>query len=151
MVDLPAITGKVPPIPRRYFPKMTMPTQPDVKARIAPSGLLFLAVTSVTWGLNWPVTKHLLTEWPPLSARGLAGVVGALMLALLAMVRGQSLRMPAGEWPRLLSGLPQRDLWMSLMGLALLWLPASEAALMAYTMPVWTSLLAWPILGERRR
>ena len=35
------------------------------------------------------------------------------------------------------------------MGLALLWLPASEAALIAYTMPVWTSLLAWPILGER--
>jgi drug/metabolite transporter (DMT)-like permease len=39
--------------------------------------------------------------------------------------------------------------WMTLMGLALLWLPASEAALIAYTMPVWASLLAWPILGER--
>ena len=35
------------------------------------------------------------------------------------------------------------------MGLALLWLPASEAALIAYTMPVWASILAWPILGER--
>ena len=35
------------------------------------------------------------------------------------------------------------------MGLALLWLPASEAALIAYTMPVWASLLAWPMLGER--
>jgi drug/metabolite transporter (DMT)-like permease len=36
-----------------------------------------------------------------------------------------------------------------LMGLALLWLPASEAALIAYTMPVWASMLAWPVLGER--
>ena len=35
------------------------------------------------------------------------------------------------------------------MGLALLWLPASEAALIAYTMPVWASMLAWPVLGER--
>ena len=35
------------------------------------------------------------------------------------------------------------------MGLALLWLPASEAALIAYTMPVWASLMAWPVLGER--
>ena len=35
------------------------------------------------------------------------------------------------------------------MGLALLWLPASEAALVAYTMPVWASILAWPVLGER--
>ncbi|MDU1672063.1 MAG: EamA family transporter, partial [Bradyrhizobium sp.] len=32
---------------------------------------------------------------------------------------------------------------------ALLWLPAGEAALIAYTMPVWASILAWPILGER--
>ena len=35
------------------------------------------------------------------------------------------------------------------MGLALLWLPASEAALIAYTMPVWAAMLAWPMLGER--
>src|SRR6202034_4605274 len=34
-------------------------------------------------------------------------------------------------------------------GFALLWLPASEASLIAYTMPVWASILAWPILGER--
>jgi drug/metabolite transporter (DMT)-like permease len=38
---------------------------------------------------------------------------------------------------------------MTLMGLALLWLPAGEAAVIAYTMPVWASLLAWLILGER--
>ena len=35
------------------------------------------------------------------------------------------------------------------MGIALLWLPAGEASMLAYTMPVWASLLAWPILGER--
>jgi len=39
--------------------------------------------------------------------------------------------------------------WMVLMGFALLFLSASEAALIAYTMPVWASILAWPILGER--
>jgi len=39
--------------------------------------------------------------------------------------------------------------WMVLMAFALLYLPASEATLIAYTMPVWASLLAWPVLGER--
>ncbi len=39
--------------------------------------------------------------------------------------------------------------WMVLMGLALLWLPATETALIAYTMPVWAAMLAWPVLGER--
>ena len=33
-----------------------------------------------------------------------------------------------------------------MMGYALTILPASEAAIIAYTMPVWTVLLAWPIL-----
>jgi drug/metabolite transporter (DMT)-like permease len=38
---------------------------------------------------------------------------------------------------------------MAVMSYALLWLPASEAVVIAYTMPVWTALLAWPLLGER--
>jgi drug/metabolite transporter (DMT)-like permease len=69
---------------------------------------------------------------------------------VLALVRGQSMRVPAGMWPRLiLASLLNVTGWMVLMGLALLWLPASEAALIAYTMPVWASILAWPLLGER--
>ena len=53
-------------------------------------------------------------------------------------------------WPRLmLAAMLNVTGWMVLMGLALLWLPASEAALIAYTMPVWASMLAWPVLGER--
>jgi drug/metabolite transporter (DMT)-like permease len=71
-------------------------------------------------------------------------------LAILAVVSGQSLRVPRAMWPRLvLAAILNVACWMVLMGLALLWLPASEAALIAYTMPVWASILAWPILGER--
>ena len=54
-------------------------------------------------------------------------------------------------WPRLVLAavLNVDGLGTVLMGLALLWLPASEAALIAYTMPVWASMIAWPVLGER--
>jgi drug/metabolite transporter (DMT)-like permease len=119
-------------------------------ARAAPLGLMFLAITSIGWGLNWPVMKHILTEWPPLSARGLTGVAGAALLAGLALARGESFGVPKGQWPRLLlAAFLNVTCWMTLMGLALLWLPASEAAVIAYTMPVWASLLAWLLLGER--
>jgi drug/metabolite transporter (DMT)-like permease len=111
---------------------------------------MFLAITSVGWGFNWPVTKYLLSELPPLTMRGSTGVIGAALLAGLALLSGQSLRVPSGMWFRVvLAAALNVGCWMTLMGLALLWLPASEAALIAYTMPVWASLLAWPILGER--
>src|SRR5712671_6623292 len=111
---------------------------------------MFLAITSLGWGFNWPVTKFLLGELPPLTLRGSTGVIGAGLLAALALARGQSLKVDRALWPRLmLAALLNVTGWMVLMGLALLWLPASEAALIAYTMPVWASVLAWPVLGER--
>src|SRR3984893_15598070 len=126
----------------------SMPT--GRRARITPAGLMFVAITSVGWGFNWPVTKYLLSELPPLTLRGATGVAGASLLALLALLRGQSLRVPRKLWPRLvLAAFLNVACWMVLMGLALLWLPAGEAALIAYTMPIWASVLAWPILGER--
>ncbi len=129
---------------------MTDPALTAARARIAPAGLMFLAITSVGWGFNWPVTKFLLGELPPLTLRGVTGVLGAVLLAALALLRGQKLQVDRALWPRLLlASLLNVTGWMVLMGLALLWLPASEAALIAYTMPVWATLLAWPVLGER--
>jgi drug/metabolite transporter (DMT)-like permease len=111
---------------------------------------MFLAITSVGWGFNWPVTKYLIGEVPPLTLRGVTGVVGALLLAALAILSRQSLRVTPGQWPRLImASILNVTGWMVLMGLALLWLPASEAALIAYTMPVWAAMLAWPVLGEQ--
>ena len=129
---------------------MAVPNQPRARAQITPAGLMFLAITSVGWGFNWPVTKYLLSELPPLSLRGTTGVIGAGLLALLAILSGQSLRVPREWWPRLaIAAFFNVTCWMVLMGLALLWLPASEAALIAYTMPIWASMMAWPVLGER--
>ncbi|MFZ1966560.1 MAG: DMT family transporter [Bradyrhizobium sp.] len=129
---------------------MTIPNQPGAKVRIAPAGIAFLAVTSVGWGFNWPVTKYLIGFLPPLTLRGTTGVIGAVLLAILALLWGQTLHVPRAYWPRLvLAAILNVGCWMVLMGFALVYLPASEAALIAYTMPVWASLLAWPILGER--
>jgi probable blue pigment (indigoidine) exporter len=124
--------------------------QASAAARISPLGLLFLAITSVGWGLNFPIMKHLLTEWPPLSSRGLCGIAGACLLALIAVAQGQKLAVPRQMWGRLLLvSLLTIGGWVAFMGLALLWLQASEAAVLGISIPVWVALLAWPILGER--
>lgn len=117
---------------------------------LSPSGIALLLATSIGWGVNFPIMKHILTEWPPLSTRGLTGAAGALALALFALWRGQPLRVPRHLWSRLLLvSVLTITSWVACMGLALLWLSASEAAILSISLPVWAALLAWPILGER--
>jgi drug/metabolite transporter (DMT)-like permease len=113
-------------------------------------GLLCLVVTSVGWGLNWPAMKFLLREWPPLFARGAAGMSAALIIALIAARAGQRLTVPRRQIGRLvISALINVFAWMGFSTLAMRWLSAGQGALLVYTMPVWATLLAWPFLGKR--
>ena len=54
-------------------------------------GFLCLGVTAFGWALNWPLMK-LLLQWPPLFARGLAGVAAGLILLAIAKARGNRLK-----------------------------------------------------------
>jgi drug/metabolite transporter (DMT)-like permease len=113
-------------------------------------GLLCLAVTSIGWGVNWPAMKFLLREWPPLFARGSAGVTAAIAIACIAASLGQSLAVPRAQFGRLcVSAFINVFAWMGFSTLSMRWLHAGQAALLVYTMPVWATLLAWPFLGKR--
>lgn len=112
-------------------------------------GYGLLLVATIIWGINWPVAKYLLHELPPFTMRGLPGVFGALILAGFVLAKGQSLRVPRGEWGKLiLYATLMVAAWMGLMGLSLVQLPASETAILGATLPVWAAGLAWPLLGE---
>ena len=127
---------------------MRAPTDKQPSSSAA-AGFAFLMVTSVGWGLNFPVMKFILTQWPPLSARGLSGIVGALGLALLAVLLKQDLKVPRELLPRIIGiSLLTISSWAAFMGLALVWLRGTEAAVVAASMPVWVSLLALLILKE---
>jgi len=118
-------------------------------ARIGTTGIVLLVLTAFGWGSNWPMLKLLLTEVSPLQARGMAGVTAGLAFAMGALAFGVSLRVPQGMWPRLLlaAGL-NVTAWMGLATYGLTWLGAAEAAIVAYTVPVWAAIFAWPVLGE---
>ena len=113
-------------------------------------GLAFLAVTSIGWALNWPAIKILLRDWPPLFSRGVSGVAAALILAAIAIGRRESLSVPRAAIPRLLfASFTNVFAWMGFGTMAMKDLRISEAALLVYTMPIWATLFAWPILGAR--
>jgi drug/metabolite transporter (DMT)-like permease len=119
-------------------------TRPDA------AGLLLLLVTVVGWGFNWPAMKLLLVEVPPFSMRVACATVGVALLAAIAARGGESLGVPRAVWPRLvLASLLNVTAWMGLASFSLLWLAAAEATIVCYTMPVWASIFAWAVLGER--
>ncbi|TPQ32411.1 EamA family transporter [Bradyrhizobium guangdongense] len=122
----------------------------DATGRDRSIGFICLGVTACGWALNWPLMKLLLQQWPPLFARGLAGVCAALILAMLARSRGESLSVPREAVPRLLfATFTNVFAWMGFGTMAMKYVTVGEGALLAYTMPIWAMLFAWPVLQMR--
>ncbi|MGC3986660.1 MAG: DMT family transporter [Pseudorhodoferax sp.] len=114
------------------------------------TGFVLVVLTAAGWGVGWTVFKHLIGAWPPLFARGAAGLLGAACLCAVARLSGRSLRVPRALWPRLgLAACLNVFVWMGFTALALRWLNVAEGTLLTYTMPLWASLLAWLLLHER--
>ncbi|MCA1392680.1 EamA family transporter [Bradyrhizobium sp. IC3123] len=119
----------------------------DTARRDRTIGSLCLCVTAFGWALNWPLMKLLLQQWPPLFARGLAGVCASLILGTLVLIRKESFAVPREAVPRLLFATFTNVLaWMGLGTVAMKYVSVSEGALLAYTMPIWAMLLAWPVM-----
>lgn len=113
-------------------------------------GFAYLGATALGWALNWPAIKLLLREWPPLFSRGVAGVAASLILVALASIRRERLSVPCHAIPRLLiAAFTNVFAWMGLATMAMKWLSVSEGALLVYTMPIWATLFAWPVLGTK--
>jgi len=117
---------------------------------VSVQGLGFLVATSLMWGFNWPLVKSLVAVLPPFTVRAASGLIGTALVLAIALARRESLRPPRGQWGRLcLAALLNVTAWMALTTLSLLWLRASETTILAYTLPLWAALLAWPLLGEK--
>jgi drug/metabolite transporter (DMT)-like permease len=113
-------------------------------------GLVLLACLTLGWGLNWPIMKIVLWDVPPLTFRGVCLLTGALGVLLIGRIAGQSLTVPRRYWPQLLLLAACNTLIWNvcvIYGVALL--PSGRAALLGYTMPLWSALLSIWLLNDR--
>src|SRR5262249_43548496 len=102
-------------------------------------------------GLTWPAMKIALSDIPPFSMRVMSLAVGGVALYTLARLQGHNLR------------IKNRTVWVHVFVIACfnmvifsactafaqLVATTGRVAMLVYRMPVWASLMARVVLGER--
>ena len=110
---------------------------------------------TIGWGLNWPAMKIVLAEMAPMHFRTLCLGFGAAGLFSIAWAGGFRIRVPPGQWGRLVAiALFTMSGWniFAIYGIGML--ASGRAAILGYTMPAWSVLLSAWLLHEpltRRR
>lgn len=107
--------------------------------------LILLVLLTLVWGLNWPVMKLGVGGFPPLSFRTLSMWLGLPVLAVALLVLRIPFRLPAGpggaHW-RELAWLTFTNMviWHACIILAVNSLSSGRAAILGYTMPIFSAL-----------
>lgn len=107
-----------------------------------------LVVLSLAWGYTWVLTKQGLVYAPPFAFAAQRCVGGALALLLALKLLGRPIR-PVAPAKTLGIALINVAAFLIFQTWALVEGGAGKTAVLNYTMPIWTLLMAWPFLGER--
>ena len=111
--------------------------------------LALLAGLSLFWGLNWPGMKIVLAEVPVWWFRAMCLVVGGSILMLVSALSGNRCRLYAAEIkPVLICGTFAILGWMVFSAYGVSLMPAGRASIVAFTMPIWATMIAALVLHE---
>ncbi len=112
---------------------------------------LMVAALGLMWGLNWPAARMALMDYSPWMFRSIALWTGAAVLLGIAAARGGSVRVarPRDRWHLLVAGLLNLAGFNLFSSFGQLGTTTTRVAIIAYTMPLWVTFLAWLVLGER--
>lgn len=112
--------------------------------------LIGLVLLTLIWGLNWPVMKAGVTGFPPLTFRMLSMWLGLPLLALVLRWQKAPFRIERAHWRELgWLTLFNMIIWYALIIIAVQSLTSGRAAILGYTMPIFTVLLGALFFGNR--
>ena len=111
--------------------------------------LVPVAILALVWGANWPILKLGVAELAPLTFRALTLPFAGLGLLAIAKASGESVRIPRAMWPMVgLLALVNITGWNGLVLFGVREMEAGRSAIIAYTMPVWATLVSLAVLHE---
>jgi drug/metabolite transporter (DMT)-like permease len=114
------------------------------------SARLLVVVVGFAWGFNWIAGRFILEALPPWTMRAVGIGLGDLTLFIAAAVAGVSLVVPRGERHKILiAGFFNVAIFNVCSAYSQVYGTTSRAIVIAYSMPIWSALLARVMLKEK--
>jgi drug/metabolite transporter (DMT)-like permease len=130
-------------------PRLNAPAN-AIDAASARRALVLLVILTLVWGSTWPLFSMAVHEVSVWTFRAISVTVAGLVVLGVALFRGQSLHIPRRHWLRIsVATFFYFVLWNIASTYAAILLPSGQAAVVGFTMPLWSALLSWAVLGER--
>lgn len=119
----------------------------DIRAILM--GLAF----AVMWASAFTSTRMIVTEAAPLYALALRFLLSGVIGVVIALMLGETWRsLTRAQWRAVvILGLCQNALYLGMNWVAMQWIEAGLASIIAATMPLIVAMLGWTIMGERLR
>ena len=115
-----------------------------------PRHAVILVLLTLSWGLNWPVMKLGVSHFPPLSFRALSMWLGLPLLGLALLALRVPFGIPRTQWRELASlTFSNMLVWHVVAILAVQALSSGRAAILGYTMPIFSALWGRALFGQR--
>lgn len=112
-------------------------------------GYVLLGLIALGWGFNWPIIKIVLWDVPPLTFRGVCLTLGGIGILLIARAGGHIVSVTRRHWLPLLALSGCNVIaWNVLVIYGVAHMSSGRAALIAYTMPLWSMSLSVWLLRE---
>ncbi|MEP7183534.1 MAG: DMT family transporter [Betaproteobacteria bacterium] len=112
---------------------------------------LALVMLTAIWGSNWVVMKLALERADPVVYNVHRTWVAIVLLFAVLVWRRRRLPLPESWLAVIVTGFFQTTINFGSTTMALAAGGAGRTSVLVFTMPFWTLLLAWPVLGERVR
>jgi drug/metabolite transporter (DMT)-like permease len=111
---------------------------------------VLLAILTLLWGTNWPLFPLATREVSVWTFRAVAVFVAGATLLVVARLRGQSLVIPRRHWRTIATAtFFYLVIWNIASTYSALLIPSGQSAVLGFTMPLWSALISWAVLGER--
>ncbi len=118
--------------------------------KLSPLQWTLLILLTLVWGVNWPVMKLGVTGFPPLTFRMMCLWLGVPILGMALVVMKVPFQIPRVHWRELLLlAVFNMFIWHALIIIAVQSLSSGRAAILGYTMPMFSALLGAWVFGDQ--